>query len=192
MLALAVLSAGLLTGCLSRNYYVDPKPARVSFDDLPVVKSPKPVQLVFDVYSDNRPFPEATKKLAPTVLDVVTFSGLFSSIVRVGSDNMPRLQIVVTEAPLPGPGESSSQPAPQGVSMNLPGTAGGVVYTLSGTYTLAGKTPVKMVYNHAVHVATKGPRPEGAKRMRAMGAVDDIVGQMTLSFLRDLHRAGAL
>ena len=77
--------------------------------------------------------------------------------------------------------------------MNLPGTAGGVVYTLNGTYTLAGKTPVKKVYNHAIHVATsKGPRPEGAKRMRAMSAVDDIVGQMTLTFLRDLQKAGAL
>ncbi len=192
-LALAVLSAGLLTGCLSRNYYVDPKPARVSFDDLPIAKSPKPVQLIFDVYNESGPFPEATRKLAPAVLDVVTFSGLFSSIAKVGSDNMPRLQLVITEAPLPGPGEPSSQPAPQGVSLNLPGTAGGVVYTLNGTYTPAGKAPVKKVYNHAIHVATsKGPRPEGAKRMRAMSAVDDIVGQMTLTFLRDLQKAGAL
>jgi hypothetical protein len=193
VLALAVLSAGLLTGCLSRNYYVDPKPARVSFEDLPIIKSPKPVQLIFDVYNENGPFPEATKKLAPAVLDVVTFSGLFSSIAKVGSDNMPRLQLVITEAPLPAPGEPTSQPVPQGVSANLPGTAGGVVYTLSGTYTLAGKTPVKKVYNHAIHVATsKGPRPAGAKRMGAMGAVDDIVGQMTLTFLRDLQKAGAL
>lgn len=193
LLAAALAGVAMLTGCLSRNYYVDPKPARVSFYDLTVVKSPKPVQLIFDVYNESGPFPEATRKLAPAVLEVVTFSGLFSSIAKVGSDNMPRLQLVITEAPLPGPGEASSQPAPQGVSMNLPGTAGGVVYTLTGTYTLAGKTPVKKVYNHAIHVATpSGPRLQGAKKMRAISAVDEIVGQMTLSFLRDLQSAGTL
>lgn len=193
-LVFAVTCAALLAGCVfNRNYYVDPKPARVSFDDLPVVKSPQPVHLVFDVYNENGPFPQATQKLAPKVLEVVTFSGLFSSVAKVGSDNMANLQIVITETPLPGPGEPATQPLPQGVTLDLPGTAGGIVYTFTGTYTPAGKPAVKKTYNHAIHVATpSGPRPSGAKKMRAMGAVDEIVEQMTLSFLRDLHNAGAL
>ena len=192
-LALAVVSLGSLTGCLHLDYYVDPKPARLSASDLRLPAKPKPVHLIFDVYNENGPFLEATGKLAPKVLDVVTFSGLFSSIAKVGSENMPRLQIIITEAPLPASGELSNQPVPQGISANLPGTAGGVVYTLTGSYTVAGKPPVKKTYNHAVHVASSnGPRPKGARKMRAISAVEDIVEQMTLSFLRDLQAGGAL
>ena len=191
LLALALL-APALTGCLHQNFYVDPKPKRVSFDHLRVVKDPKPVQLVFDVYNEAGPFPGATQKLAPKVLEVVTFSGLFSSIVKVGSDNMPRLQLVITVAPLPGKDEAPTQPLPPEVSSNLPGTDGGLVYTLTGTFQPAGQPAVKKIYHNAIHVATNGPRPAGAKRMRAIGAVEDVVEQMLLTFLRELQTSGKL
>lgn len=191
LLALALL-APALTGCLHQNFYVDPKPKRASYDHLRVVKDPKPVQLVFDVYNEAGPFPGATQKLAPKVLEVVTFSGLFSSIVKVGSDNMPRLQLIITVAPLPGRGELPATPLPPEVSSNLPGTDGGLVYTLTGTYQSADQPAVKKIYHNAVHVATNGPRPAGAKKMRAIGAVEDVVEQMLLSFLRDLQLSGKL
>ena len=190
-LAVALL-APALTGCLHQNYYVDPKPARVSFDDLRVTAERKPVQVVFDVYNESGPFPGATQKLAPKVLEVVTFSGLFSSIVKVGSDNMPRLQLVLTVAPLPGQGELPTTPIPPGVTTQVPGTDGGLVYTLTGTFQAAGQPAVKKTYHNAVHVATNGPRPAGARKMRAIGAVEDITEQMLLSFLRDLQRSGQL
>ncbi len=181
-----------LTGCLHHNYYPDPKPARVSFDNLRLEEHPKPVQLVFDVYNENGPFLEATHKLAPKALEVVTFSRLFSSIVKVGSDNMPRLQFILTERGIPEPGEAVTQPIPPNISLGLPGTSGGVIYTLTASYQTMGKEPVKKVYNHAVHVASSGPKPEGVRSMRALSAVEDITEQMILSFLIDLQKSDRL
>jgi hypothetical protein len=186
------LLASILTGCLHHNYYIDPKPRRVSYDDLRLAAHPKPVQLIFDVYNENGPFPEATKKLAPKALDVVTFSGLFSSVMKVGSDNMPRLQFVLTERELPEPGAVATQPVPPTVTIGLSGTEGGVIYTLSATYQGVGQQPIKQVYHHAVHVAGGGPKPPGVKSMRAIKAVEDVVEQMMLGFLIDLQSSGNL
>ena len=186
------LALPALTGCLHRNYYPDPKPARVSYDELRFPEHPKAVQLVFDVYNENGPFLEATRKLAPKALEVVTFSRLFSSIVKVGSDNMPRLQLVLTERGLPEVGDIATQPIPPNITFGLPGTSGGVIYTLTATYQTIGKEPVKKIYNHAVHVAASGPKPEGVKSMRALSAVEDIVEQMILSFLIELQKSDRL
>lgn len=186
-----VLALPFFGGCMHRNYYPDPKPARVIFDNLRIPQQTKPVQLVFDVYNENGPFLEATHKLAPKALEVVTFSGLFSSIVKVGSDNMPRLQFILTERGLPEAGDVVTQPVPPNVTLALPGTSGGVIYTLTATYQTFGKEPVK-VYNHAVHVAARGPKPEGVRSMRAISAVEDVVQQMILTFLIDLQRTERL
>jgi hypothetical protein len=191
LLSLA-LALPAFTGCLHRNYYPDPKPARVSYDDLRIAEHPKPVQLVFDVYNENGPFLEATRKLAPKALEVVTFSRLFSSIVKVGSDNMPRLQLALTERGLPEAGDVATEPVPPNITFSLPGTSGGVIYTLTATYQTIGKQPVKKIYNHAVHVAGRGPKPEGVKSMRAISAVEEIVEQMILSFLIELQKSDRL
>jgi hypothetical protein len=105
---------------------------------------------------------------------------------------MARLQLVLTERGLPEPGDVATQPVPPNVTFSLPGTSGGVIYTLTATYQTVGKEPVKKVYNHAVHVATRGPKPEGVKSMRAISAVEEIVEQMILTFLIDLQKSDRL
>src|SRR5262245_35649636 len=85
-----------LTGCSSpqfyANYYLDPKPPKLSVADLKPPASPQPVYLVFDMYQGGTAFAEATSKLGPRVARVVEDSGLFSKLSKVGSENMARIQ----------------------------------------------------------------------------------------------------
>ena len=49
-------------------------------------------------------------------------------IVKVGSDNMPRLQFVLTERGLPELGDVATQPIPPNISFGLPGTSDVLIY----------------------------------------------------------------
>ena len=89
-----VLGLPAFTGCSTQrfysSYYADPKPRKTSYSDLKPVASRQPVYLVFDMYSAEGSFPEATRKLGPKVVTVLENSRLFSSVSRVGSENIAR------------------------------------------------------------------------------------------------------
>src|SRR6185436_12443554 len=95
--ALMYWAAGCASGHFYANYYIDPKPPKLSYSDLQSVASPQPVYLVFDMYSGGTAFAEATRKLGPRVARVVDECGLFSSLSKVGSENMARIQVSLRE-----------------------------------------------------------------------------------------------
>jgi len=185
-LALLML-AGCSTGRFYTDCYLDPKPPRANYADLVPPASPQPVYLVFDMYSAEGSFREATQKLGPKVSRVLKDSGLFSSVATVGSENIARIQISMRETAVLSGHETKSLPA--GLTSGLAGSRGAIVYSFTAYYQPPGGEAVKKVYPHAVHIVEGGsPVPGGALPMTASHAVDTMVEQVTLNFLRELQR----
>ena len=185
------LGALALSGCSAQkfyaSYYIDPKPAHVEFADLVPPADRQPVFLVFDMYSTDGSFPEATRKLGPKVSRVIESSHMFSSVSKVGSENMARIQISMRETGVLSGHDAKSVPA--GLAAGLPGSRGVITYSFTAQYQPPGKEVVKKVYPHAVHLVEGNTTGFGdAMPMTASHAVDKMVEQVVLSFLRDLQK----
>jgi len=163
---------GGMAGCSTQqfyaNYYLDPKPPKLSVADLKRPASPQPVYLVFDMYAGGTAFREATQKLGPRVARIVEDSGLFSSLTQTRN-------------------------LPEGLTSGLAGSKGAIVYQFTATYQAPGQEAVKKVFPHAVHIV-EGDSPQLADSfpMTASHAMDAMVDQAMLRFLRDLQREGKL
>jgi hypothetical protein len=189
--ALSLAVAGCSTMRFSTGFCVDPKPLLVGYHDLKRPAEPQPVYLVFDMYSEEGSFPEATRKLGPKVVRVLKDSRMFSSVSAVGSENIAAIQLTMRETPVADSTAPNSLPA--GLTSGLPGSQGAVAYQFTATYKPPGKPPVKKTYPHAVHVlGGKAADPFITPPMTAAQAVDAILEQVTLTFLRDLQREGKL
>lgn len=190
MVLLAGVSVLVFGGCVSprfeASYYLDPKPARVSYYDLVPPVTKQPVYLVFDMYSAEGSFPEATRKLGPKVARVVSNSGMFSTVSKVGSENMARIQVSMKETGAFSGDETKK--LPQGLSSGLPGSRGVVSYTFTLQFHEPGKQAVKKEYPHAMHLVHGDTAGFGnALPMTASHTVDAMVEQVVLKFLKDLQ-----
>jgi hypothetical protein len=187
LVALTVLAlAGCSTQRFAASYYLDPRPPRTSYSDLVPPTTPQPVYLVFDMYSAQGSFPEATQKLGPKIVHVLKNSGLFSSVASVGSENIARIQISMREtAVLTG---NDTKSLPKGLTSELAGSRGAIVYSFTAYYQLPGGQAVKKVYPHAIHVVDANSAALGdALPMTGAHAVDVMVEQVVLNFLRELQ-----
>ena len=87
LLALAILAlAGCATQRFVADYYLDPRPPRTSYSDLATPTNPQPVYLVFDMYSAQGSFPEATQKIGPKIVHVLKSSGLSAGRLVIGGE----------------------------------------------------------------------------------------------------------
>ena len=186
-IALAALAlAGCSTPRFQTSYFIDPKPPRASYADLVAPANPQPVYLVFDMYSAEGSFPEATRKIGPKIVRILNQSGLFSSVANVGSENIARIQISMREAAVVTGHDTKS--LPPGLTSGLAGSRGAIVYSFTAYYQPAGKAAVKKVYPHAVHIVEgDSPALGDALPMTGSHAVDVMVEQVMLNFLRDLQ-----
>jgi hypothetical protein len=178
--------AGCSTPRFSASYFIDPKPPRSSHADLVAPANPQPVYLVFDMYSAEGSFPEATRQIGPKIVRILNQSGLFSSVANVGSENIARIQVSMREtAVLTG---QDTKSLPKGLTSGLTGSRGAIVYSFTAYYQPPGQEAVKKAYPHAVHIV-EGASPElgDAFPMTASHAVDTMVEQVMLNFLRDLQ-----
>jgi hypothetical protein len=192
----AVVAAILfVAGCSSpmfyANYYADPKPRKTRYEDLKAVANPQPVYLVFDMYSAEGSFPEATRKLGPKIVRVLQNSGLFSTVSSVGSDNIARIQISMRETAILTGHETKT--LPEGLTSGLVGSKGAIVYSFTASYQPPGNEGLKKTYPHAVHIV-EGTNPALGDSMplTAAHAVDAVVEQVVLNFLRELQTADKL
>jgi len=195
LLAGAVGGLALLAGCSTQhfytNYYLDPKPPKVTYSDLKPPAAPQPVYLVFDMYEGSTSFPEATRKLAPKVARVVEESKLFAWVAKVGSENMARIQVSMRETGVLAGRDTRT--LPEGLTSGLTGSKGAIVYQFTASYQPPGKDTIKRVYPHAVHIVEgSSPALGDAFPMTASHAVDAMVEQVVLRFLRELQREGKL
>src|ERR1051325_1021908 len=184
---LVAVGLGLLAlaGCSTQqfyaNYYVDPKPPRMDYSNLKPVANPQPVYLVFDMYSAEGSFPEATRKLAPKIVRVLEDSRLFSSVSKVGSDNIARIQVSMRETAVLSGQDAKS--LPEGLTSGLHGSKGAIIYQFTASYQPVGKDAVKKVYSHAIHIVDgNSPALGDALPMTASHAVDAMIEQVILRF----------
>ena len=190
LLWLAALGIMLLAGCSTQrfvaDYYLDPRPSRTSYSDLTTPTNPQPVYLVFDMYSAQGSFPEATQKIGPRIVHVLKSSGLFSSVAGVGSENIARIQMSMRETAVLTGQETKS--LPKGLTSGLTGSRGAIVYSFTAYYQSPGAQAVKKVYPHAIHIVEgNSPQLGDALPMTGAHAVDTMVEQVVLNFLRDLQ-----
>ena len=191
LLSLAAPALLSLLGCSSQrfaaSYYLDPKPPRASYADLMAPANPQPVYLVFDMYSAEGSFPEATRKIGPRIARILNQSGLFSSVASVGSENIARIQVSMRETAVATGHDTKT--LPPGLTSGLAGSRGAIVYSFTAYYQPPGQEAVKKVYPHAVHIVEgSSPALGDALPMTASHAVDVMVEQVMLNFLRDLQR----
>ena len=182
-----------LVGCqrFAANYVLDPRPPHAEYTDLKPVANRQPVLLSFDMRTAAGPFPEGTARFAPKVANVLEHSDLFSSVAKVGSESMPRIQIALTEMAAASGAEVKTLPA--GLTAGLEGSEAAVIYMFAASYQAAGKDPVKKVYHHAIHVLnSKVFPPAGTQAMSGSQAADAMVEQLTLNFLREIQSEGKL
>jgi hypothetical protein len=191
--SVAALALGtlVLSGCSAQkfyaSYYIDPKPARVDYSDLVPPVERQPVYLVFDMYSTDGSFPEATRKIAPKVSQVIQSSRMFSSVSKVGSENMARVQVSMRETGVLSGHDAKT--LPPGLTSGLPGSKGVITYSFTAQYQAPGKELVKKTYPQAVHFVEGNTSGLGdALPMTAGHAVERMVEQVVLSFLRDLQK----
>jgi hypothetical protein len=186
-IALASLAlAGCSTQRFSASYYIDPKPPRASYADLVAPPNPQPVYLVFDMYSAEGSFPEATRKIGPKIVRILNQSGLFSSVANVGSENIARIQVSMRETAVVTGHDTKS--LPPGLTSGLTGSRGAIVYSFTAYYQRPGKDAVKKVYPHAVHIVEgNSPALGDALPMTGSHAVDTMVEQVVLNFLHELQ-----
>jgi hypothetical protein len=187
-ITLAMLAlAGCSTPRFSTSYYIDPKPPRASYDELVAPANPQPVYLVFDMYSAEGSFPEATRKIGPKIVRILNQSGQFSSVANVGSENIARIQISMRETAVVTGHDTKTLPA--GLTSGLDGSRGAIVYSFTAYYQPPGKAALKKVYPHAVHIVEgSSPALGDALPMTGSHAVDVMVEQVVLNFLRDLKK----
>ena len=178
--------AGCSTPRFATSYYIDPKPPRASYADLAAPANPQPVYLVFDMYSAEGSFPEATRKIGPKIARILNQSGLFSTVANVGSENIARIQVSMRETAVVTGHDTRS--LPPGLTSGLAGSRGAIVYSFTAYFQPPGKAAVKKVYPHAVHIVEgDSPALGDALPMTASHAVDVMVQQVVLNFLRDLQ-----
>jgi len=183
----ALALAGCSTPRFSTSYYIDPKPPKASFADLVAPANPQPVYLVFDMYSAEGSFPEATRKIGPKIVRILNQSGLFSSVANVGSENIARIQVSMRETAVVTGHDTKT--LPPGLTSGLDGSRGAIVYSFTAYYQPAGKPALKKVYPHAVHIVEgSSPALGDALPMTGSHAVDVMVEQVMLNFLRDLQK----
>jgi hypothetical protein len=139
----ALALAGCSTQRFSASYYLDPKPPHASYADLIAPADPQPVYLVFDMYSAEGSFPEATRKIGPKIARILKQSSLFSSVASVGSENIARIQVSMRESAVATGQDTKS--LPPGLTSNLTGSRGAIVYSFTAYYQPPGKPVVKKV-----------------------------------------------
>ena len=186
-----ILAVLAMAGCASQrfyaNYQLDPKPPKLAYSDLAPAVNPRPVYLVFDMYTAEGSLPEATRKNGAQVFRVLEGSGLFSSVSKIGSENIARIQVSMRETAVLSGQDTKSMPA--GLSTGLSGSRGAIVYNFTATYQAPGQEAVKKIYPHAVHVAENGSTSFGnVFPMTAPHAIESMIQQVMLNFLRDLQK----
>jgi hypothetical protein len=104
---------------------------------------------------------------------------------------MARVQVAMRETGVLSGKETRA--LPEGLTSGLQGSKGAISYQFTASFQSPGAEPIRKTYAHAVHfVEDTSPQLGDAMPMTAAHAVDVMVEQVVLRFLRDLQTSGAL
>jgi len=179
ILTLACISiSALLTGCAS--FYVDGNTKVVAASEFKKPNAPRPVQLVFEFQTRGAPNTRATDLVKPEVVQQVTSSGLFSTMVDRPASDSGLLSITINNVPLTD--DAFTKGFVTGLTFGLAGSKVSDGYVCTVKYLPPGASePIVKTARHAIH-ATIGaaaapgnatPAPDGKSAVMTM--VDGVV-----------------
>lgn len=184
-IATLLLAVAATTGCAS--FYVDTGLKDLQPEQVQKVASPKPVQLLFEFQTKGAANSAATSHLKKQVTDLVSRSGMFSSVSDTPADGGAVLHLTINNVPM------SDDAFAKGFVAGLTfGAAGSVVtdgYICNVTYLPGNGAPrVTKTLRHAIHTTVGAKNgPANAKQASSLTeAVETMVRQIVLNGLNDL------
>lgn len=184
--AVAVLGAGLLSGCLSMNSYVDPKLHDLNWS---AIKAPAQAAAGLDVefFRNGERFARADKSVRGAVERALQKSG----VVTLQTDATPaRIRIKINN--IANIAEAMKKGFGTGLTFGAKGTSVTDGYEITIGYEHAGKT-LEKTYQHALHTTVGNADPvTPATPMKPVQAFDQIVEDAVIHFLRDAQSEGVL
>jgi hypothetical protein len=185
-IVLALLSAVLLSGCISTQSYIDPTLPVLRVEDLQPVASPQPVRLVYEFRTKGAQNARATEYTKPIVTETVTKSGLFSGV----SDAAGARTLTITIENV-FQDDAYSKGFKTGLTFGLSGTVVTDGYICTAVYEAPGRPAITKTVNHALHTTVGNHEgPKGLKPMKQDEAIPEIMRQLILNALQALRNDG--
>jgi hypothetical protein len=188
-IVLALLSAVLLSGCISTQSYIDPALPVVRAEDLQPVAQPRPVQVLYEFRSKGTPNTGVTSHTKAAVMETVTKSRLFSAVSESPVTDGRTLTIVIDNIEVTK--DAVSKGFATGLTFGLAGTTVTDGYVCTATYNVPGTPAKRASINHALHTTIGNTTPPaGLTPMKTGEAVMVIIEQVTLNALQALRKDG--
>jgi hypothetical protein len=184
-LALWVLIAIGLSGCVSVRSYVDPSFAKAGYQDIQRPASPAHWHITVEFQREGSPYPKADSSLLQQVDQVVRGSG-----IAVPDDSVTdaTLHVVVNNF-----GDQSAAAAKgfgTGLTFGLVGSLVTDFYEMSFTFTKDGQTVSKSGYRGALSTTIgNASGPPGLQPLDPPTAFDKVIEEMMLNALADIQSA---
>lgn len=185
-LCIALLSAGILTGCA--NFYVSNKLEHVEHEKISKPATPQPVQLFFQFETEDELNLVVTNSLYTKVQEEVVQSGLFSEVKSIGDKETPALQISINNFAL---NSAKARGFLVGVTFGVAGSTVGDGFMCKLKYVKRGDTaPVEAATQHAIFTSLGliHGRPVAKQVSTAAIAEDLMTRQCVKKLLLDLAK----
>ena len=186
----ALLCLLVLAGCASMAY-VDPGLRRVDYEQIETPACTVPVELSVQ-YQVNEDFHRwKSLRMRSVVLSTLRASGIFNRITTKACIDCFKIDIVLNE--VIDIMDVIRKKIRTGLTFYAARSMNTDYYIFTGTFYAPERPPVIRKYNHAIHTpAGDMDPPEGLKPMKPDQALDAIMEQLVLNFLKDLQAEGHL
>jgi hypothetical protein len=180
----------VLAGCASRAY-VDPGLPRVDYDQIERPECAVPVEIAVQ-YQVNEDFHRwKSLHIRSVVLNTLRSSGIFNRITTKTCIHCFKIDIVLNE--VIDILDVIRKKIRTGLTFYAARSMNTDYYVFTGTLYAPQKAAVTKKYNHAIYLPAGDTKPpEGLKPMKPDEALDAIVEQLVLNFLKDLQAEGCL
>jgi hypothetical protein len=187
LVAAALASTFLLSGCLSARSFVDPAYGNTTYNDLKKRSEPLRVRLAVEFQQNGKPLPAVDATLRASVEKTLAKSGL---IVPVTDASAGELKIVLNNV-----GDLDAARAKglnSGLTFGAAGTTVTDFYEMQMSLSTGGKVVTKNG-KHALHTAIGNTEtPKGIETMPVNLAFERVVEQLLLNAMAELQRSGEL
>lgn len=186
--ALVVVCAMAISGCITSKSYVDPTFAKTRYEDLTRPAQPLPLRVNVQFSRNGTPMPQHDNELRRYVESVLRGSGLVTP-----SDSGASGTISVSVDNITDMGAAAAKGFGTGLTFGLVGSTVQDGYVMNVALATNGGTVTKSGYKHLLITTlgnTKGP--EGVTPTSIAAGSATIVEQMLLNALSDLQKDGLL
>lgn len=177
--------AACLSGCLTTKSYIDPALPVLAKSDLPTVRQPRPVSVLFEFRTKNNANARATSALQGRVISAVAQSGVFGQVSStMGPAGSGLLKVIIdNEADT---GDAVAKGFATGLTLGLAGSVVTDNYICTASYSYSGRS-VETTVRHSLHstVGAHSALP-GMAPMQTADAINQVVDQLVWHALKQL------